>query len=339
MKERVLAALVIVSSLFAGSSGPASAQDCGDVSIADMNWASAQITTAVDAFILSAGFGCNVELSGTDAIPALASMRDVGKPDLIPELWVNAVLPQVDQAVASGSVKLAAEIMADGGLQGWWIPSYIAEAHPEITSIADALARPDLFPSPNDTSKAAVHNCPVGWDCQVAMANLFLAHGAMDEGFELINEGSAAGLDASIAIANKAGVGWLGYYWAPTSMLGRYQMIKLDDAVAHDEQQWEACTAVAECSDPEPNAWPKSSAYSVVSMSFADNETAAMNYVSTRQWKNDMLSTLLAWRADNQASGEEVAQHFLVEFESLWTQWVPAEVTARIKLALIKPDE
>lgn len=334
MKERVLAALIIFYSLGASSS-LALAKNCGDISIADMNWASAQITTAVDVFILSEGFGCNVELSSTDVIPALVSMRDTGKPDLIPELWINAVLPQIEQAVASGAIKLAADVLADGGEQGWWIPSYIADAHPEIKSIADALARPELFPSPNDESKAALHNCPVGWDCQVATANLFQAYGAEEAGFELINERSAAGLNASLATAYETNAGWLGYYWAPTSLLGRYQMVKLDDVVAHDKQHWEACTAVEECADPKPNAWPISSANSIVSQAFADNEIAAMNYVSTRQWNNDRLNVLLAWRADNQASAAEVSQYFLVEYESLWTQWVPSDVAVRIKAALV----
>lgn len=333
LKDRILAAIFIFYSLLA-SSNPVFAKGCGDITIADMNWATAQITTAVDAFILSEGFECDVELSSTDVVPALASMRDTGKPDLIPELWINAVLPQIEQAVALETIQLAGEILADGGEQGWWIPSYIADAHPDIRSITDALARPELFPSPNDKSKAALHNCPDGWDCQIATANLFQAYGALEAGFELINERSAAGLNASLATAYENNVGWLGYYWAPTSMLGRYQMVKLDDPVAHDSQQWEACTSVEPCSDPKPNAWPRNPASSVVSRAFAENEVSAMSYVSTRQWKNDMLNMLLAWRADNQANAEEVAQHFFIEHENLWMQWVPSEVTRRIKIAL-----
>ncbi len=333
MKERILAAIVIVYALLAGSNS-VFAKGCGDIIIADMNWATAQITTAVDAYILSEGFECNVEFSSTDVIPALASMRDTGKPDLIPELWINAVLPQIEQAVASGSIKLAGEVLADGGVQGWWIPSYIATAHPEIKSIADALARPDLFPSPNDESKAALHNCPIGWECQIATANLFQAYGATEAGFELINEKSAAGLNASLATAYETNVGWLGYYWTPTSLLGRYEMVKLDDAVAHNSQQWEECTSIEQCGDPKPNAWPSNSANSLVSQAFAENEISATSYVSSRQWTNSILNLLLAWRANNQASSEEVAQHFLLEHENLWTQWVPSDVSARLKVAL-----
>ena len=36
---------------------------CGKVTIAEMNWASAQLMANVDKIILSKGFGCNVEIS------------------------------------------------------------------------------------------------------------------------------------------------------------------------------------------------------------------------------------------------------------------------------------
>ena len=36
--------------------------DCGRVTIADMNWASAELAAYVDKFILEKGYGCKVEL-------------------------------------------------------------------------------------------------------------------------------------------------------------------------------------------------------------------------------------------------------------------------------------
>lgn len=340
LNMRVFAALglIFLLSVNGDSRALASVSDCGDVSIAGMNWATAEITTAVDLFVLTEGYGCSVELNSSDAVPALVSMRDTGKPDLIPELWVNPVMPQVEQAVESGTIRLASQVLAEGGREGWWIPSYIAEAHPEIKSVNDALARPDLFPSIDEDSKAALHNCPTGWDCSIATANLFKAYAAEEKGFKLIEETSAAGLDASLAMAYEAQQGWLGYYWAPTSILGRYSMVRLDSG-EHDEEQWETCITVPDCINPQPTAWPVSPVLSLVSQNFADSETAAMEYVSTRQWQNDMLNALLVWRVENQASGDEVARHFLSDYETIWTRWVPADIVAKLKLALEKEHD
>lgn len=311
---------------------PASAEECGDIAIASMNWASAEITAEIDNLILSAGYGCNVQLVTGDTLTTFESMTNTGKPDVMPELWINT-LKNLDAAVTNKRLVMGAEVLADGGEEGWWIPRYMAEAHPEIKSVEDALARPDLFSSENEDGLAAVHNCPVGWGCQISTANLFRAHSAEDKGFTLINTGSAAGLDASIAKAYEAEAGWLGYYWSPTSLLGRYEMVKLDMGT-HDSSHWDSCTVVADCAEPKKNGWPAGRVFSVVTGDFAKRMNGPMDYIGKRQWSNETVSKLLSWMDNNQATGDEVARHFLENYEDIWTQWVPRDLTSRVKAAL-----
>ena len=73
------------------------------------------------------------------------------------------------------------------------------------------------------------------------LENLYKALGAKEKGFELVDTGSAAGLDGSIANAFENKKGWLGYYWAPTAILGKYEMVKLSFGVEHDKAAWDAC--------------------------------------------------------------------------------------------------
>ena len=42
------------------------------------------------------------------------------------------------------------------------------------------------------------------------------------KGWKLIDPGSAAGLDGTISKASDSGNTCLGYYWKPTSMVGKY---------------------------------------------------------------------------------------------------------------------
>ena len=179
----------------------------------------------------------------------------------------------------------------------------------------------------------AVHNCPSGWNCQITTGNLFTAYGAEDKGFELVDTGSAAGLDGSIAKAYEREEGWLGYYWAPTAILGRYEMVKLDMG-EHDKEHWDTCTAVIDCEDPKVNGWAKSEVFSVVTNEFAEKAGVAMDYVGTRQWDNGTVNKLLAWMADNQATGEEAAVYFLENFEDVWASWVSEDAMAKVKASL-----
>jgi len=309
------------------------ADECGDVSIARMNWASAEVVAEIDNLILSEGYGCNTTLVGGDTMPTFTSMSEKGEPDLAPELWVNAVKEPLDAAVAEGELIIAAEVLSDGGVEGWWVPKYIVDANPDIKTIEDALARPDLFPAPEDDSVGGVHTCPSGWACQIITNNLYAAYGAEGKGFELIDVGSSAGLDGSIAKAYEQEEGWIGYYWAPTALLGRYEMVKLD-MPGNDREHWDSCTVIADCADPKPNGWPRSDVFSVVTDDFAEKASVAMDYVGKRQWDNDTVNTLLAWKDENQATGEETAYYFLENNEDVWSAWVEPEVAEKIRAAL-----
>ena len=170
----------------------------------------------------------------------------------------------LDAAVKEGKLHYAAKSLADGGVEGWWIPKYLADAHPDIKTIDDALKHPELFPSAENKRKGAVHNCPSGWNCQLTTGNAFKAWDAADKGFLLVDTGSAAGLDGSIAKAYERKQGWLGYYWAPTSILGKYEMVKLDAGVPHDKEAWEACNAKAECDNPKKSDWARAEVFTVL---------------------------------------------------------------------------
>ena len=219
----------------------AAAQACGKVTVANMNWQSAEVLANIDDIILTKGYGCEVELVPGDTMPTLTAMMEKGQPDVAPEAWVNAVRQPLDAAVKEGKLHYGALALKDGGVEGWWIPKYVADANPDIKTIDDALKHPELFPSSENKGKGAVHNCPSGWNCQLTTANAFKAWEGEKNGFVLLDTGSAAGLDGSIAKAYERKEGWLGYYWAPTSILGKYEMVKLDAGVPHDKEAWETC--------------------------------------------------------------------------------------------------
>ena len=307
---------------------------CGRVTVANMNWQSAEVLAQIDAFILGKGYGCEVELVPGDTMPTLTAMMEKGDPDVAPEAWINAVREPLDAAVKEGRLHYAAQALKDGGVEGWWIPKYVADAHPEIKTIDDALKQPRLFPAPEAKGKGAVHNCPAGWNCEITTGNAFKAWNAKKKGFVLVDTGSAAGLDGSIAKAYERKQGWLGYYWAPTSILGKYDMVKLDAGVPHDPAAWQACNTKTECDKPVKNDWARAEVFTVVTDRFMKAGGAANDYLAKRSWDNATVNGLLAWMSEKQATGEDAARHFLKTQPALWEAWVPADVAAKVRAAL-----
>jgi len=317
------------------SLGSARAAGCGDVSIASMSWQSAEVLASVDKFILNKGYGCNADITVGDTVPIITSMVEKGQPDVAPEGWVDLIPELMGRGLKEGKLVQGAEALPDGGNQGWWIPKYVADAHPDIKTIADALKHPDLFPAPEDAKKGAVTNGPQGWGATVVTSQFYKAYGAAKTGFVLVDPGSAAGLDGSLAKAYERKQGWVGYYWAPTSLLGKYQMVKLGFDAPYDAAEWKRCNTVADCADPKPNEWPVDHVYTLMSKKFADRAGPdVVNYFKTRSWSNDHVQNLMAWMTANQATGEDGAKYFLKNNEAMWTKWLSPEVAQKVKAAL-----
>jgi glycine betaine/proline transport system substrate-binding protein len=333
MKHLAALSCLVIGAVTAGA--PAAHAACGDVTIASMNWQSAEVLSNVDKFILNKGYGCNATITVGDTVPTITSMAEKGQPDIAPEGWIDLLPDVAKRGIDEGKLVTAAKPLPDGGIQGWWIPKYIADAHPDIKTIPDVLKHPELFPAPEDPKKGGIYNGPQGWGGTVVTAQLFKAFKAADKGFTLVDTGSAAGLDGSIAKAYERKQAWVGYYWSPTALLGKYEMVKLDAGVPYDAAEWKRCISVADCPDPKPSAWPVDRIFTLVAKKFADRAGPdVMGYLNKRGWHNATVNALMAWMTDNQASGEEGAKHFLKTNEALWTTWVSPEVATKIKAAL-----
>ncbi len=318
-----------------GSVGAYAAGDCSDTTIAAMNWQSAEVLASLDKFILENGYGCNVSIISGDTVPTLTSMSERQQPDIAPEGWVDLVPEVINRGVADKKLVVVGQALTDGGQQGWWIPKYVADAHPDIKTVADALKHPELFPNPEDKSKGAVFNGPQGWGGTVVTTQFFKAYDGAKHGFDLIDTGSAAGLDGSIARAYENKQGWLGYYWAPTAILGRYPMVKLDIDAPHDAAEWKRCNSNAECADPKINDWIADKVDTIATAKYAERAgEPVMTYLGKRSWSNTTVNELLAWMTENQANGEDGAKHFLETKKDVWKAWLPADVAAKVEAAL-----
>ena len=329
MKKLLGAALVL-----AGMSGTAQAADCGKVTIADMNWNSATMIAHVDQFILREGYKCNAELVPGDTMPTGTSMTEKGEPDIAPELWSNSMKAAIDKGVAEKRLRVAGKSLSDGGEEGFWVPKYMVEKDPSLATISGIKKNAKMFEHPEDPSKSGFYGCPAGWNCQISSGNLFRAMNLEEAGFEMIDPGSGAGLSGSIAKAYERGEAWLGYYWAPTAVLGKYEMVKVDFESGIDLEHFRNCTTSETCVDPKPTMYPPSPVDTVTTESFASKAPAAYEYLTKRSFKNAEMNKMLAWMEDNQADGEIAAIEFMKNNEDKWTAWVTPEAAENIKNAL-----
>lgn len=320
--------------LLTAASTSAYADECGQVTIADMNWNSASFIANVDKFILEYGYGCDAELVPGDTMPTTTSMIEKGEPDIAPELWTNSAKEAIEKGVAEKRLINAGPSLTDGGQEGFWIPTYMLDKHPELSTIEGIKKHPELFKHPEDPSVGGFYGCPAGWNCQISSGNLFKALNLKDAGFQLVDPGSSAGLSGSIAKAYERGEGWFGYYWAPTAILGKYNMTLVDLGSGVDEKEFTTCTTQENCTDPKVTMYPPSPVSTLVASKFAGAHPQVMDYLSHRGFTNDELNSILAWMESEQATSEDAMFYFLDNHPDIWKKWVSKEAAEKISAEL-----
>ncbi|WP_428240532.1 ABC transporter substrate-binding protein [Gynuella sp.] len=328
MNIRVVVALALVIGFSQAQAA------CGKVTIADMNWSSATLMANVDRFILEHGYGCNAEIVPGDTMPTGTSMIEKGEPDIAPEMWSNSMKDALDRGVAEKRLRYAGKSLSDGGEEGFWVPEYLVDKYPEIATIEGVIKHADLFENPEDDERHAFYGCPAGWNCQISANHLFKALKLADYGFDQIDPGSGAGLAGSIAKAYERKEGWFGYYWAPTSVLGKYKMVKVDLGSGVDKEEFINCTSKDTCENPKVTMYPPSLVQTVTTESFASQAPDAYAYLAKRSYTNALMNELLAWMEDNQADGETAMYQFLTNYQDVWKPWVSADVAKKVSDAL-----
>ena len=139
-----------------------------DIKIAELNWQSGSMIANIDAYILKHGYGHDTELvpGGIDA--TIASMMATGSPNIFGEAWTSLLgdeaTANINSDTSDSLVQLRDEVVVGAG-EGWYVPDYIVEQY-GLTTIEQVLARPDLFPHPEDSSKGGIVICPEGWSCK-----------------------------------------------------------------------------------------------------------------------------------------------------------------------------
>ncbi len=310
--------LTILAGTFAA--GTVAHADCGDVTITEMDWASGAVITNVATFLMEQGYGCDVTKVPSSTVPSLISVAETGEPDIVTELWINGA-PAYNDLQAEGKIVTLTDVLSDGGREGWWIPKYLVDAHPELATVEGVLANAELL-------GGRFHTCPEGWACKNTNADLLKNFGVLDAGFEVFEHGSGETLASSIAAAYTDGEPWFGYYWAPTALLGKYEMVDVD--LGPYVEDIFLCAADADCEAEGVSGWPVGSVKTVVTTSFQAEEPEVSAMLESLAFTNDQMGEVLAWAEDNNASYEEAAVYFLRSYTEVWPDWLSEEARANL---------
>lgn len=332
-------ARLLAASLVAGTvsltPAAASAAECGTdekITIAEMTWLSAAMLAHMTKRILDEGYGCNAELVPGDTVPTATSMLTKNEPMIAPELWLSTAEAIWAKMQDKGNVFKASDVFGSGGKEGWWVPDYFAEAHPEVKTVMDLKDHAELFTEVASDGKGRLYGCPPGWGCEIITNNLFKALDLGEHDWELFSPGSGANLKASIArkVARKQPL--VAYYWGPTAVIGKYNLVRLG-MPEYDAEKFK-CLTDKDCANPELTDWKSGEVAVAAVTSLKEKAPNVVEFLSNITIPNEVVNQTLAWGDDQSASPDEVAVHFMKNHEDIWTEWVPADVAEKVKASL-----
>ncbi|OWT57424.1 ABC transporter substrate-binding protein [Candidimonas nitroreducens] len=293
-----------------------------------MNWESNLVLVEVERFIAEKGYGCDTEVLPTETLPALAALQR-GDLDVNTEVWLNSVAEPWAKALATGKVKRVGDIYMGG--EAWFIPRYTAERLPGLKKAADLPKYKDKFEDPEEPDKGRFYGCPAGWGCEVVSGNLFKAL-KLGDTYTLFSPGTGATQKAALMSAYKRKENIVFYYWYPTPLVGALDLVKLE-LPPYDKAR-QQCLTDPHCADPKPSDYPGNPVFTAVSTAFAGQAPQLTAFLSKVAVPLPVMNTMLARMADSDIEPEDVARWFLKNQAAVWTQWVPADVSARVQAAL-----
>jgi ABC-type proline/glycine betaine transport system permease subunit/ABC-type proline/glycine betaine transport system substrate-binding protein len=336
---RILTALGLVSIL---GGTPAFADYCGSgktVTFAGVDWESGAFLTEVMSALLSRGYGCSVDKIPGNTV-TLEQATANNQVQIFAEEWIGRS-DVWNKAAAAGKVKGVGNTV-DGATEGFLVPEYVIKGDPErnIKPIApdlksvEQLSDPKyvkLFQDPEEPSKGRMLNCPSGYSCEVVTTAKLEAYDLNDY-YTNFRPGTGAALEAAITAAYQRGEPILFYYWSPSSLMGRYKVVKLQEP-PFDEACWKSLTN-STVKHTVGCDWPATKIAYGVNTEFAAEAPEIIAILEKATFPIADINAALAVMREKRIEAKPAAITFLKTHEALWGKWVTPEAKAKIDASL-----
>jgi len=335
---------LLLSFVFAGvmALGSTSANAACKVHLGDFDWDSANVHTAIVSFILEKGYGCQVEVTKGSTSPIMAAHYD-GQLDIITEVWRDNIVQMHEEAVNAGKI-VELGVNTPSSTQGFYVDKATSDKY--NLKHVDDMKKPEiakLFADPEAPGKGRMTSCISGWTCYTINLVKHKVYG-LDKFYTNFDPGSGGALDAAIAGGFKKGKPVFSYYWTPTGLMGKVDLVQLKEP-KYDNACWTKMMAVGEDIKANgPEVYKPTCACEYVNMSltkaasttFANNAAnkPILDFIKNYTLPTATVNKSLAFYMD-ESDGDMVAtaKNFLSN-NNMWEKWVPGDVAKKVKAAL-----
>lgn len=297
---------------------------------ADAGWDSIRFHNSVAKTIIENGYGYKTDVIPGSTPATFTGLRR-GDINIYMEVWTQNILEVYTEAINSGDV-IEVSTNFDDNAQGLYVPTYVIKGDtdkgikplaPDLKSVFDLPKYWELFKDPEDPSKGRIVGSPAGWKVDEILSKQMETF-KLSEKFNYFRPGSDSALAASITKAVEKGEPWVGYYWEPTWIMGKYDMTLLE-APEYSDEKWNENFGCA---------FPAVKVTIAVNNKMPETAPDVVEFLKKYKTSSTLTSEALAYMQDNNVDTDAAAKWFLQNKEDIWTKWVPADVADKVKTAI-----
>ncbi|MEU7070033.1 ABC transporter substrate-binding protein [Streptomyces narbonensis] len=320
MARTRIAALVTAAALAVGLTGCgaadmtrqaspyADAKSSRTVTLSTQSWVGAQANVAVAQYLLEHELGYRVDTVQIDEVPAWDALSQ-GRVDAILEDWGH---PEQEKRYIDdkGTIARGGDLGVTGHI-GWYVPTYFAEQHPDVTDWRNLNKYADEFRTAESGGKGQLlDGSPSYVTNDKALVN------SLDLDYQVVFAGSEAAQITQIKQFAKEKKPFLTYWYKPQWLFEKVPMTEVK-LPAYKE----GCDA-----DPEKVAcaYPHTPLQKFLNTRFADGGGDAAAFLKKFRWTTGDQNEVALMIAEQKLSPQEAAGRWVKENETTWRAWLPS---------------
>ncbi|WP_055694005.1 ABC transporter substrate-binding protein [Streptomyces prasinopilosus] len=284
----------------------ANAEGARTVTLSVQSWVGAQANVAVAQYLLERELGYRVDTVQVDEVPAWDALSQ-GRVDAILEDWGHP--DQERRYVEDKKTITPGGDLGVTGHIGWFVPTYFAEKHPDITDWKNLDKYADQFRTAESGGKGQLLD---GSPAYLTNDKALVKNLKLD--FKVVFAGSEAAQITQIQRFAKERKPFLSYWYTPQWLSAKVPMTEVELP-----EYEEGCDA-----DPEKVAcaYPHTPLQKYLNADFAKNGGDAADFLRRFRWTTEDQNEVSLMIAEQRMEPREAAEKWVDGNESTWKAWL-----------------
>jgi glycine betaine/proline transport system substrate-binding protein len=275
---------------------PSGGTSCGTLNMAVNPWVGYEADAYVVGYIAQTKLGCDVTYLPLKEEVSWAGFG-TGEVDVVIENWGH---PELVQKYIKGDHPTAkdAGLTGNKGIIGWYVPPWLAKAHPDITNWKNL----NKYASEFKTSESGDQGQLLDGDPSYVTNDEALIKN-LNLNFKVVYAGSETALIQAFRTAEQQKSWVIGYFYEPQWFLAEVPLVKVD--LPKYTPGCDSNPAKVACDYPP---YPLNK---IVSTTFAESGSPAYTLVKNFNWTNDDQNLVAKYIAEDKMSPEDAAKKWV----------------------------